>query len=287
MLNFSLPVLCLMSFSVPLLSVSLPPQTTSLPEDRLESPVELPDLDGQQLKKVDDLPDSEWYEIANYITREDKKIDEDMEDSNNDELYETLFSVLDDYIGGLLLDYASNASPSDAVLESACIPCFDEIELQDDEDPGLRAVYDSGSVTNVLAYTVRIDGSNYNLYLSPDDIDRIYIDSNNYLWNVGTSQITGRLFSGSFNPRADSGMIMYLQPSLGNNFSNNHNYGTPNYYRNYYWTTNGSGNRVLTYSTRYCTIQVTSNPYPLVQSMVPYFIIIFLVGVMLVCLLRR
>lgn len=287
MLNFSLPVLCLMSFSVPLLSVSLPPQTTSLPEDRLESPVELPDPDGHQLKKVDDLPDSEWYEIANYITHEDKKIDEDMEDSNNDDLYETLFSVLDDYIGGLLLDYASNATPSDAVLESACIPCFDEIELQADEDPGLRAVYDSGSVTNVLAYTVRINGSNYNLYLSPDDIDRIYIDSNNYLWNVGTSQITGRLFSGSFNPRADSGMIMYLQPSLGNNFSTNHSYGTPNYYRNYYWMTNASGNRVLTYSTHYCTIQVTSNSYPLVQSMVPFFIIIFLVGVILVCLLRR
>ena len=141
MLNFSLPVLCLMCFSVPLSSVSLPPQTISLPEDRLESPVELRDLDGQQLKKVDDLPDGEWYEIADYITYDDKKIDEDMEDGNNDELYETLFSVLDDYFGSLLLDYASNASPSDAVLESACIPCFDEIELQDDEDPGLRAVY--------------------------------------------------------------------------------------------------------------------------------------------------
>lgn len=287
MLNFSLPVLCLMCFSVPLSSVSLPPQTISLPEDRLESPVELQDLDDQRLKKVDDLPDSEWHEMENYIIYEEKKIDEDMEDGNNDELYEILFSVLDDYFGSLLLDYASDASPSDAVLESACIPCFGEIELQDNEDPGLRAVYDNDTVANVLAYTVRIDGINYNLYLSPDDIDRIYIDSNNYLWNVGTSQITGRLFSGNFNPRADSGMIMYLQPSLGNNFSTNHNYGTPNYYRNYYWTTNGSGNRVLTYSTRYCTIQVTSNPYPLVQSMVPYFIIIFLVGVMLVCLLRR
>lgn len=246
------------------------------------------DPDQDQPQRVDDLPDNDWYEIGNYITYEDRKInEEDEEDTNNDELYETLFSVLDDYFAGLLLDYASDATPSDAVSESVCIPYFDEDVSQIDEDSSLRAVYDSGSVTNVLAYTVRINGSSYTLYLSPDDIDRIYIDSNNYLWNVGTSQITGRLFSGNFNPRANSGMIMYLQPSLGNNFSTNYNYGTPNYYRNYYWTTNGSGNRVLTYSTHYCTIEVTNNPYPLVQSMVPGFIIIFLVGVILVCLLRR
>jgi len=116
MLNFSLPVLCLMCFSVPLSSVSLPPQTISLPEDRLESPAELQDLDGQQLKKVDDLPDSEWYEIADYITYEDKKIDEDMEDGNNDELYETLFSVLDDYFGSLLLNKNTSITPTRKIM---------------------------------------------------------------------------------------------------------------------------------------------------------------------------
>lgn len=283
-----LPALLLTSFLVPLSSDSLLAPTTLNPGRRLENPVVVEDLDQDQPQRVDDLPDNDWYEIGNYITYEDRKINEENEeDINNDELYETLFSVLDDYFAGLLLDYASDATPSDAVSESVCIPYFDDDVSQIDENSSFRAVYDSGSVTNVLAYTVRINGSPYTLYLSPDDIDRIYIDSNNYLWNVGTSQITGRLFSGNFNPRANSGLIMYLQPSLGNNFSTNYNYGTPNYYRNYYWTTNSSGNRVLTYSTHYCTIEVTNNPYPLVQSMVPGFIIIFLVGVIIVCLLRR
>ncbi len=246
------------------------------------------DPNQDQPQRVDDLPGNDWYEIGNYITYEDRKInEEEEEDTNNDELYDALFQALSDYFGGLLSSYAVDATPSDAVFESGVIPYDGTFDISPTEDPGSRAVYDTSAVTNVLAYRVRVNGTLYSLYLSPDDIDRIYIDSNNRMWNVGTSAISGRLFSGNFSPTATTGMIMTLGPCLGNNFSSNKTYGSPNYYRNYYWYTNSSGGQSLTYSTTYCTIVVESNPYPLVNSMIPTFIVIFLVGVILVCMFRR
>lgn len=286
MFNFLLPALCLTFCSVPSLSVLPPPQEISSQES-LPEKLNLQE-EEKQLRRVDDLPDNDWYEIGNYITYEDKKInEEEKEDTNNDELYDTLFQALSDYFTGLLSSYAVDATPSDAVFESDIIPYDGTLDISPTEDPGSRAVYDTSAVTNVLAYRVRVNGTLYSLYLSPDDIDRIYIDSNNRMWNVGTSAISGRLFSGNFSPTATTGMIMTLGPCLGNNFSSNKSYGSPNYYRNYYWYTTSSGGQSLTYSTTYCTIVVESNPYPLVNSMIPTFIVIFLVGVILVCMFRR
>lgn len=283
MFNFLLPALCLTFCSVPLLSVSPPPQEIS----SQESPPEKLNLqeEEKQLRRVDDLPDNEWYEVGNYIVHEDKKINESEDEYN--ELYDTLFQALSDYFTGLLSTYAVDATPSDAVFESDIIPYDGTFDISPTEDPGSRAVYDTSAVTNVLSYRVRVNGTLYSLYLSPDDIDRIYIDSNNRMWNVGTSAISGRLFSGNFSPTATTGMIMTLGPCLGNNFSSNKSYGSPNYYRDYYWRNNSSGGQSLTYSTTYCTIVVESNPYPLVNSMIPTFIVIFLVGVILVCMFRR
>ena len=283
MFNFLLPALCLTFCSVPSLSVSPPPQEIS----SQESPPEKLNLqeEEKQLRRVDDLPDNEWYEVGNYIVHEDKKINESEHEYN--ELYDTLFQALSDYFTGLLSTYAVDATPSDAVFESDIIPYDGTFDISPTEDPGSRAVYDTSAVTNVLSYRVRVNGTLYSLYLSPDDIDRIYIDSNNRMWNVGNSAISGRLFSGNFSPTATTGMIMTLGPCLGNNFSSNKSYGSPNYYRNYYWRNNSSGGQSLTYSTTYCTIVVESNSYPLVNSMIPTFIVIFLVGVILVCMFRR
>lgn len=283
MFNFLLPALCLTFCSVPSLSVSPPPQEISSQEG-LPEKLNLQE-EEKRLRRVDDLPDNEWYEVGNYIVHEDKKNNESEDEYN--ELYDTLFQALSDYFTGLLSSYAVDATPSDAVFESDIIPYDGTLDISPTEDPGSRAVYDTSAVTNVLSYRVRVNGTLYSLYLSPDDIDRIYIDSNNRMWNVGTSAISGRLFSGTFSPTATTGMIMTLGPCLGNNFSSNKSYGSPNYYRNYYWYTNSSGGQSLTYSTTYCTIVVESNPYPLVNSMIPTFIVIFLVGVILVCMFRR
>lgn len=283
MLNFLLPALCLTFCSVPSLSVSPPPQEISSQES-LPEKLNFQE-EEKQLRRVDDLPDNEWYEVGNYIVHEDRKINESEDEYN--ELYDTLFQALSDYFTGLLFSYAVDATPSDAVFESDIIPYDGTFDISPTEDPGSRAAYDTSAVTNVLAYRVRVNGTLYSLYLSPDDIDRIYIDSSNRMWNVGNSAISGRLFSGNFSPTATTGMIMTLGPCLGNNFSSNKSYGSPNYYRNYYWYTSSSGNQSLTYTTTYCTIMVESNPYPLVNSMIPTFIVIFLVGVILVCMFRR
>lgn len=210
--------------------------------------------------------------------------EEEEEEQENDDVYEILFSVLDDYFGDMYAQYVNSlASPSDADFESDVVPYTGEDEIQALEDTDALAVYDSSAVSNVLSYHVRINGTAYLLYLSPDDIDRIYIDSQNRMWNVGNSQITGRLFQGTFSPTATTGNIMYLSPCLGNNFSNNRNYGSPNFYRNYYWTSNNT----LTYGTTYCTIVVEDTTFPLVNSMIPSLVIIFLVGVIFICLLRK
>lgn len=283
MFNFLPLALSLTFCSVPSLSVSPPPREISSQES-LPEKLNLQE-EEKQLRRVDDLPDNELYEVGNYIVHEDRKINESEDEYN--ELYDTLFQALSDYFTGLLSTYAVDATPSDAVFESDIIPYDGTFDISPTEDPGSRAVYDTSSVTNVLAYRVRVNGTLYSLYLSPDDIDRIYIDSSNRMWNVGTTAISGRLFSGNFSPTAATGMIMTLGPCLGNNFSSNKTYGSPNYYRDYYWYTNSSGNQSLTYRTTYCTIIVESNPYPLVNSMIPTFIVIFLVGVILVCMFRR
>lgn len=283
MFNFLLPALCLTFCSVPSLSVSPPSREISSPES-LPEKLNLQE-EEKQLRRVDDLPDNEWYEVGNYIVHEDKKNNESEDEYN--ELYDTLFQALSDYFTGLLFSYAVDATPSDAVFESDIIPYDGTDDISPTEDPGSRAVYDTSAVTNVLSYRVRVNGTIYSLYLSPDDIDRIYIDSSNRMWNVGTTAISGRLFSGNFSPTATTGMILTLGSCLGNNFSSNKTYGSPNYYRNYYWYTNSSGGQSLTYTTTYCTIVVESNPYPLVNSMIPTFIVIFLVGVILVCMFRR
>ncbi|WP_188393644.1 hypothetical protein, partial [Glycocaulis alkaliphilus] len=260
MFNFLPLALSLTFCSVPSLSVSPPPREISSQES-LPEKLNLQE-EEKQLRRVDDLPDNEWYEVGDYIVHEDRKINESEDEYN--ELYDTLFQALSDYFTGLLSTYAVDATPSDAVFESDIIPYDGTFDISPTEDPGSRAVYDTSAVTNVLAYRVRVNGTLYSLYLSPDDIDRIYIDSSNRMWNVGTTAISGRLFSGNFSPTAATGMIMTLGPCLGNNFSSNKTYGSPNYYRDYYWYTNSSGNQSLTYRTTYCTIIVESNPYPLV-----------------------
>lgn len=138
------------------------------------------------------------------------------------------------------------------------------------------------SVSNVIAYDVTVNGVDYVLYISPDYVDSLYIDSQDRLWNVSTANISGRLFTGQFDVTATTGYLVTLGPCLGNNFSNNRNYGSPNYMRRYYW----SGN-TLTYDTTYITIRVNQSRYPFrVSDTLPYIMIILLGGG-LICLWKR
>ena len=145
------------------------------------------------------------------------------------------------------------------------------------------AVGADDSVVNALRYRVLISGRSYVLLLPPEYVDQIYIDSQGLLWNVGTNTIQGRLFEDSFDPLADTGKLLYLSPCLGNNFSHNRENGSPNYIRNYYWS---SYDR-LTYDTTYVTVEVEESGFSFRSGDILTYVIIILLGGMLLCLWKK
>ena len=70
------------------------------------------------------------------------------------------------------------------------------------------------SYVNCVYYDVTVNGTDYTLLLPSDSESSLMVDPDGYLWNVSGSQITGRLFTGSFDPFADTGEILYLAPCL-------------------------------------------------------------------------
>lgn len=178
--------------------------------------------------------------------------------------------------------FSRPASPSEASPDD--IQSFDVSSLLlQDEDSTLLAIQDSDAIVNAIRYDIIFNGTAYTLLLSPSYIDQLYIDSDGYLWNMGTSSIQGRAFSGTFNPTADTGYLLYLTPCLGNNFSANHNYGSPNYLRRYYWS---SGS--LRYTDSYGVIHV-ENPqsFSFFQGDTLTYVIIFILGGILLCLWKK
>lgn len=154
----------------------------------------------------------------------------------------------------------------------------------DNEEEGIMSfsITDKDNLVNVLRYSVRINGTAYTLLLSPSYINQVYIDDDGYLWNMGTNSINGRLFIGDFDPTASTGYLLYLNPCLGNNFNANHNYGSPNYVRRYYWSSNR-----LTYDDTYGIVLVEESPFTFFQGDTLTYVIIFLIGGVLLCLWKK
>lgn len=144
------------------------------------------------------------------------------------------------------------------------------------------SISNEDNLVNVLRYSVRINGTSYTLLLSPSYVNQLFIDDDGYLWNMGTSSINGRLFIGEFNPTSTTGYLLYLNPCLGNNFSSNYNYGSPNYVRRYYWSSNR-----LTYDDTYGVVLVEDAPFTFFQGDTLTYVIIFLIGGVVLCLLRK
>lgn len=161
---------------------------------------------------------------------------------------------------------------------------FEASEFFDsEEDITSFSISSDDAIVNCIRYNITFNGSSYVLLLSPSYINQLYVDKQGYLWNMGSSSIQGRCFSGSFNPTADTGYLLYLAPCLGNNFSLNHNYGSPNYLRRYYWS---SGN--LRYSDSYGVVRVADpESFSFFQGDTLTYVIIFILGGILLCLWRK
>lgn len=196
-----------------------------------------------------------------------------MEDLDDDEILRGIYSEvigISDSLSG-----PGVATPSDAdALE-------DEEDLSDGQemfadayalDPVPLAEDFEDTYVNVLRYDITFRGDDYILLIPPEYIDNLYIDSQGRLWNMSTSTVTGRIVDAQFNPIVDEGMLMYLTPCLGNNFSTINEYGSPNYMRTYYW----SGSR-LTYNTTYGVITVNKYYNPFYVSQTLDYILLFVV----------
>lgn len=127
--------------------------------------------------------------------------------------------------------------------------------------PVSMAASDQTDYINCIRLDCTIDGDDCTLLLPPEHIDKIFIDDQNRLWNMSGSTVTGRLVDDQFNPYQTEGKLVYLTACLGNNFSNIMNYGSPNYVREYYWSSNR-----LSYDDTYCEIIVDQYHYPFFAS---------------------
>lgn len=136
----------------------------------------------------------------------------------------------------------------------------------------------STDYVNAIRIDCIIDNSDYTVLFPPEHIDSIFIDGNNRLWNLSTSTISGRIVEESFNPYQTTGKLLYLTPCLGNNFNTINSYGSPNYIREYYWSSSR-----LYYDDTYTEVLVTDYQHPFYVSDTFNYLIVFLlfVGVIL------
>lgn len=212
-----------------------------------------------------------------------------MEGLNEDE---SKYMHLDDFGADTLLELFTSriSGPGFTRVELDSEEVSDDIQpfeasefFDSEEDITSFSISDSDAIVNAIRYNIIFNGASYTLLLSPSYINQLYVDEQGYLWNMGTSSIQGRAFSGTFNPTADTGYLLYLNPCLGNNFSANHHYGSPNYLRRYYWS---SGS--LRSSDTYGLVTVL-NPqsFSFFQGDTLTYVIIFILGGVLVCLWRK
>lgn len=201
-----------------------------------------------------------------------------LEDYDLLDLLELLFS----YVTGPGVTYNNVPESLDEENQPEDIEAY--VFSEDDLPDGVESLAISGNapVVNAVRYSIRFNNTNYTLLLPSDAVDKVYIDDNGYLWNMSTANVSGRVFTGDFDPTANTGYILYLSPCLGNNFTANNNYGSPNYVRRYYWS---SGS--LRTSDTYGTVLVLESGYPFYQSQTLQYIGIVLIGGILICLWRK
>lgn len=203
-----------------------------------------------------------------------------------------------------LLAFCPRAAYADMEASSsdAAGPGTEEVLLDELEDPGspvldsVVALTRSGAsetdstddFVNVLRFDASISGTDYILLFPADFKDDLMVDSSGNLWNVSDSTVSGRAFPAEdgFDPYADTGTLIYLTSCLGNNFSSNHEYGSPNYLREYTWTESSYGDR-LSYTDTYVQITDCKSYHPFYVSDTNVYILIVLIGGCLLCLWKK
>ena len=252
-------------------------------------PVASPSEVGKVLEDDDVLEDDEIVDDDDISSAFDDRPDfyyESMEDMNDDEVLKRILAEvvsISDSMGGPVATPSDATRPdSDALEDEEISPDGEEVDTASytlDADSFAQGSEDT--YVNVLRFDITFNNHDYILLIPPEYVDNLYIDGNDRLWNMSTSNITGRIVDAGFNPLVTEGKLMYLSPCLGNNFSTVNEYGSPNYMRTYYWSSSR-----LTYSTSYGVITVNKYHNPFYVSQTMDYIMLFVVtgGVLFICL---
>lgn len=182
---------------------------------------------------------------------------------------------------------SSNALVEDSKavsVESAELLEMDSFEL----DNSLLASFSRSKLdvpdVNVTWYRVKMNGNEYDLVFPKSDADSLWVSDSGYLYNVGAATVTGRIFDSSSPvvPSDKSYDLVFLAPILRDNMSTLYNYNSYNELREYYWQ---SGRKY--YNSTYVNIEVlgVNNTYQ--TSSYLTYVIIFILGGVLICLLRK
>lgn len=166
----------------------------------------------------------------------------------------------------------------DGVLESV-------VPYEDISTYSLLSANAENDYVNCVRFDCVVDGTPCTLLFPSTDRASLFIDSDKQLWNVSDSVVQGLVVYDSFAPRSDEGTLVFMAPCLGNNFSNNHNYGSPNYFRRYYWS-GGSYDR-LSYTDTYVIVRVESAPFTFYSDDIIQYACILIGGAILLCLLKK
>lgn len=173
----------------------------------------------------------------------------------------------------------------------------DEMEVQGNDEMGN---FDSYSISPAVllqsglpsegVITVKgvFDGVNYTVLFPLQYLDSIFVSDEGYLINVGSSSITGRAFTGSSFNTSDYNMhILTIRSALADSANNVYQYQSLGSMKSYY----ESGTRLSSDSV-YGEFLVDSLDYdfggsPEYLSMLYDLVIIFLIGVLLICFLKN
>lgn len=163
----------------------------------------------------------------------------------------------------------------DGVLESV-------IPYEDISTYSLLSADTENDYVNCVRYDCMVNGTACTLLFPTNSRSSLYVDADNRLWNMSTSTVQGRVIYDTFSPTSATGTLVYLTPCLGNNFTSLQNYGSPNYFRRYYW----SGSR-LTYDDTYVVIHVDDAPFTFYTEDMVQYALVLIGGAILLCLLKK
>lgn len=256
---------------------------------------------------------SNWDEVAeNEVLATDsnaskEEIDDQilnlLDELNYDELDEqTQLELLSLYIESLGGPGSSASNASLANIETLLSDIHTEIVPANVEDSADAVAYSLEDETGVMVYALSDEfsldrnvviyegiwnGQSARLVLPADYASTLYIDDSGNLYNVGTENITGRIFYDDFDPLSYECDVFTLTPCLGSNASTLYSYGYPSYNRHYYVS-----NSRVTYDTVYGLFNVENTVYtpsdlPANKNGIYLLVLILIGGVCFLCLWKK